>query len=135
MKKKIAILTLTFITISCEKYPFLPDKYSEKFIGHWDWFWTSCPNSGYYLWADSTDYSMALILSPKGEFKEYKNDSLILSSDYYIEFDHSYQTSKYYNLITKKDDLKYLIVLYQDSILSISDYPIIDACEVLYRRK
>jgi hypothetical protein len=133
----VIILTWVLILSSCDKYPFLPDDYSEKFIGDWNWTGTSCLFGGSYLDADSVNYSIRLVLDRDGKYYYYKNDVLIVSSHYKFQFDYTQNSIRYYNMTIDNDTHTYFaIILNSDNkemLVTGEKNP--DTCNFYWERK
>ena len=130
MKRTICLFCLISL-LACEKYPFLPDEYSETILGNWQWVWTGCWNSGYYLSADTADYTLKMTFNRKGKYYEYKNDTLILSSKYWFDLAEDHNGYKTYRLTIDKTNEKFCVLLMADT-LTLMEYKITDSCEKFY---
>jgi hypothetical protein len=133
MRKVIVLICLFFLS-ACEKYPFLPDKNSETIFGNWQWNWTGCWNSGYYLLADTAGYSIKITFNREGNYYKYKNGALMSSSRYRLEFSENYKEERIYKLTIENDNKDFRALIIGDT-LSLSEYNVRDACEVFYLRQ
>jgi hypothetical protein len=135
--KKVAMLIFVISLFACDKYPFLPDNYSESFTGNWKWYGTSCPNSGSYQSADSAKYSIRMTFDWLGKYNYYKNDVLLFRTGYHFTFDQSHNGTNHYKLKLDNNVQPFDVFMTKfnsTSILVIADtYP--DGCEVYYGRQ
>jgi len=138
--KRIEIIFLfssLLVTYSCDKYPFLPDDYSKSFLGDWNWIGTSCPFGGYYLDADSVDYTISLTFAKNGKYYRYKNDSLIISSNYHFDFDQIINDRNRYTLTVDNDPQTYqaFISSYNNKEFLVISEKVSDTCEEYFYRE
>ena len=135
MKKAILIICLIIIS-GCDKYPFLPDDYSEIFLGNWKWYGTSCPFSGSYQPADSAGYTIKLTFDRHGKYHYFKNDTLLFSSNYQFDFDYSHNGTNHYKLKLEKEDHDFnaFITKFNTTDILVLGEANPDACELYYGR-
>ena len=101
--RKIFLLFCLVVIVACDKYHFLPDNYSEIFLGRWKWFGTSTANSNSYQSADSAGYTIKIIFDRNGKYHYFKNDTLLLLTNYSFHYSHSYNGINHYLLRLDKE--------------------------------
>ncbi len=79
---KFIILTILSILVSCQKDDKAPP---ELIIGKWEWIRTIIPYGGQESNPQTSGFSITFEFMSNSIMKEYKNNSIINTSDYRIE--------------------------------------------------
>jgi len=88
MKKNSIFLSLLFTLLisGCQK-----DAINDQIIGKWRWVKTIIPYGNIVSNPQTTGYTKSLEFFPNGTINEYRNDTLLNTSDYKIETSESGQ--------------------------------------------
>ena len=97
MKKNSIFLSLIFILFftGCKK-----DDDNDQIIGKWRWVKTIIPYGNRVSSPQTTGYTKSLEFFPTGTMTEYRNDTLLNTSDYKIETSNSGQLRLTSSIIT-----------------------------------
>jgi hypothetical protein len=84
---KLGLLTaLIVMTVTCTKEQ---QTISDLIIGKWQWIKTIIPYGGQESNPETSGFSKTLEFKPNGKMQEYRNDSLINTSNYTLEINPS----------------------------------------------
>ena len=88
MQKNSVFLSLLFILLisGCQK-----DDINDQIIGKWRWVKTIIPYGNIVSNPQTTGFTKSLEFLPNGTINEYRNDTLLSTSDYKIENSNSGQ--------------------------------------------
>ena len=79
----LIILSILLFTLSCDNSTSANTE--DKIVGEWIWIQSSGGWTGGIINPDSVGYNIKIVFEKYGVYKEYKDDSLAITSHYVIE--------------------------------------------------